>query len=102
MFWTKWYFAISVCVGVTACVAHSSPAADQGEMGFHFSLDGQFRYGNITGFVQVPRGGGAGTTSHERPKFDEIGINHAAIGNPSLTLGWNDHNIYGGARIVGL
>jgi len=71
-------------------------------MGFPLSLDGQFRYGNITGFVQVPRGGGAGTTSNERPKFNELGINHAAIGDPSLTLGWNDHNIYGGARIVRL
>src|SRR5690349_7998176 len=26
----------------------------------------------------------------------------AAIGDPSLTLGWNDHNIYAGASIVSL
>ena len=77
-------------------------AQDHGETGFHASLDGEFRYGNIKGFVQIPRGGGAGTTSSERPKFDEIGIDQAAIGAPSVTLGWNNHNIYGLARIIRL
>jgi hypothetical protein len=55
----------------------------------------QIRYGNIDGFVQIPRGGGAGTTSGERPTFAEIGFNHAAIGAPAVALGWNNHNIYG-------
>jgi len=75
---------------------------DQAETGFHASLDGEFRYGNITGFLQIPRGGAVGSTSNERPKFDEIGINQAPIGAPSLTLGWNAHNIYGLARIISL
>ena len=102
MFWRKWY--VGICVfGITAALL-CSPARgqDQQELGFHFSLDGQFRYGNISGFVQIPRGGGAGTTSNERPKFDELGINQAAIGAPSLTLGWNNHNLYGGASIIRL
>ena len=88
MFWTRWYIGICVCVGIAASFI-CSPAwgQDQPATGFHFSLDGQFRYGNISGFVQVPRGGGAGTTSNERPKFDELGINQAAIGVPSATLG---------------
>ena len=47
-------------------------------------------------------GGSAGSTSNERPKFNEIGINQAAIGAPSLTVGWNNHNIYGVARIIRL
>jgi hypothetical protein len=103
MFWTRWYIGICVCVGIAASFI-CSPAwgQDQPATGFHFSLDGQFRYGNISGFVQVPRGGGAGTTSNERPKFDELGINQAAIGVPSLTLGWNNHNLYGGASIIRL
>ena len=101
MFWRK--FRICGFVGIVASLTFSLAwGQDQREMGFHFSVDGQFRYGNITGFVQVPRGGGAGTTSNERPKFDELGTNQAAIGDPSLTLGWNDHNIYAGASIVRL
>src|SRR5262249_15981421 len=54
MFWRKWY--IGICVfGITAALL-CSPARgqDQQELGFHFSLDGQFRYGNISGFVQIP------------------------------------------------
>ena len=86
MFWTKCYFG--VLIGTVACLTNSIAwGQKQGETGFHFSLDGQFRYGNITGFVQVPRGGGVATTSNERPKFDELGINQAAIGDPSLTVG---------------
>ena len=90
-----WLFGTSFFVGIIAFGCSQVWAQDQGETGFHASLDGEFRYGNIEGFVQIPRGGGAGTTSSERPKFDEIGINQAAIGAPSLTLGWNNHNIYG-------
>lgn len=88
-------------VGIIAFGCSQVWAQDPGETGFA-SVDGEFRYGNIQGFVQIPRGGGAGTTSSERPKFDEIGINQAAIGAPSLTLGWNNHNIYGVARIIRL
>ena len=103
MVWTKRYATICIFFGIAAPLTNSTVwGQDQPESGFHFSLDGKFRYGNITGFVQVPRGGGVGTTSNERPKFDELGINQAAIGDPSLTLGWNDHNIYAGASIVRL
>jgi len=103
MVWTNRYAAICIFLGIVASLTNSVAwGQDQGEMGFHLSFDGEFRYGNITGFVQVPRGGGVGTTSNERPKFDELGINQAAIGDPSLTLGWNDHNIYAGASIVRL
>lgn len=97
-----WLFGTSFSVGIIAFGCSQVWAQDQAEIGFHASLGGEFRYGNIEGFVQIPRGGGAGTTSSERPKFDEMGINQAAIGAPSLTLGWNNHNIYGLARIIRL
>ena len=96
-----WLLRTSFFVGIIACGYSQVWAQDPGETGFHASLDGEFRYGNIQGFIQIPRGGGVGTTSNERPKFDEIGINQATIGAPSLTLGWNNHNIYGVARISG-
>ena len=102
MFWTKWHIGTCVFGIIAFFLCSLAWAQDQGEMGFHFSVDGQFRYGNISGFVQIPRGGGVGTTSNERPKFDELGINQAAIGVPSLTLGWNNHNLYGGASIIRL
>jgi hypothetical protein len=72
------------------------------DTGFHASLDGSFRYGNINGFLQIPKGGGPGTTSNERPKFHEIGINQAPIGDASLGLEWDNHAIYAGARFVRL
>jgi hypothetical protein len=97
-----WLFGTSFLVGVIAFDYSPIWAQDSPETGFHASLDGEFRYGNIEGFVQIPRGGGAGTTSSERPKFSEIGINHAAIGVPSIAVGWNNHNVYGLANIIRL
>ena len=47
-------------------------------------------------------GGGSGTTSNERPKFHEIGINQAPIGDVSLGLEWDNNAIYAGARLVRL
>jgi hypothetical protein len=75
-----WLLATSFFVGIIAFGYSRIWAQDSRETGFHASVDGQFRYGNIEGFVQIPRGGGAGSTSNERPKFDEMGINQAAIG----------------------
>jgi len=97
-----WLVGTSFFVGVIVFDYSPIWAQDSPETGFHASLDGEFRYGNIDGFVQIPRGGGAGTTSSERPTFSEIGINRAAIGAPSVALGWNNHNIYGVARIIRL
>jgi hypothetical protein len=74
----------------------------QSETGFHASLDGSFRYGNINGFLQIPKGGGIGSTSNDRPKFHEIGINQAPIGDAALTLGWNNNELYAGGRFVRL
>jgi len=97
-----WYLGVSLFVGIVASSSRQVWGQDQGETGFHVSLDGEFQYGNITGFVQIPKGGSPGSTSSDRPKFNELGIDHAAIGDPSLTLEWNDHDIYAGAHIVRL
>jgi hypothetical protein len=74
----------------------------QEETGFHASFDGSFRYGNISGFLQIPKGGGPGTTSNERPTFHEIGINQAPVGSTALTLEWGNHEIYTGANFIRL
>ena len=97
-----WCLGFFLFVGLAGSSSSQAWGQDKGETGFHLSLDGEFRYGNITGFVQVPKGGGPGSTSSHRPTFNELGIHHAAIGDPSLTLEWNEHDIYAGASIIRL
>jgi len=97
-----WHLGTVFLVGIIAFGFDQVWTQDPAETGFHASLDGEFRYGSIQGFRQIPRGGDVGSTSSERPKFDEMGINQAAIGAPSLTLGWNNHNIYALARLIRL
>jgi hypothetical protein len=88
-------------VGLTVLACSQSWVRQQ-ETGFHASLDGSFRYGNISGFLQIPKGGGVGSTSNDRPKFHEIGINQAPIGDAGLTLGWGNNELYADARFVRL
>jgi hypothetical protein len=58
---TKWHIGIFVFVGIAASLTYRpARGQDQPATGFHFSLDGQFRYGNISGFVQIPRAGEQG------------------------------------------
>src|SRR5215470_1830573 len=100
----RWKVLLSgacVFVGVTVS-ACSQKWVRQEETGFHASMDGEFRYGNISGFLQIPKGGGVGSTSNDRPKFSEIGIHQAPIGDAGLTLGWNNNELYAGARFIRL
>ena len=96
-----WLLGTCLLVGMT--LSACSPSwIRQPETGFHASLDGSFRYGNISGFLQIPKGGGVGSTSNDRPRFNEIGIHQAPIGDAALTLGWDNNEIYAGARFVRL
>ena len=88
-----------VGIAVSAC---SHNWVRQDETGFHASLDGSFRYGNISGFLQIPKGGGVGSTSNDRPKFHEIGIDQVPIGDTAVTLSWDNNEVYGVARFVRL
>ena len=97
-----WLIGICLLVSVFLLSCSQSWIRQAPEKGFHGSLDGSFRYGNINGFLQIPSGGGPGTTSNARPKLHEIGINHAPIGDPSVTLEWGDNQIYAGARFARL
>jgi len=100
----KWKIWLSeaclfVVMAISAC---SQNWVRQEETGFHASMDGSFRYGNINGFLQIPKGGGVGSTSNDRPKFSEIGIHQAPIGDAGLTLDWNNHELYAAARFIRL
>jgi len=95
-----WLLGTSFFVGIIACGYSQVWAQDPGETGFHASLDGEFRYGNIQGFIQIPRGGGVGTTSNERLKFDELVINSSSICAMSFTLCLKYFIIYGVCRVI--
>ena len=74
----------------------------QPEEGFHAAADAAFLYGPIRGYLQTPAGGNPGTTSHDRPTFDELGIHTAPMVDASVAAGWGAHDFYGGARVIDL
>lgn len=82
--------------------ACGGPWVRQQAEGFRAALDTSFRYAKSHGFLQIPRGGQPGTTSNRRPKLDEVGIHTVGMGDASLSAGWGNHSLYGGARIVRL
>jgi len=72
------------------------------EQGFRASADAMFLYGPIRGYVQTPAGGNPGTTSHNRPTFNELGIHTAPMLDALVTAGWGSHDLYGGVRLIQL
>jgi hypothetical protein len=57
------------------------------EAPFRSSLDGGVRYGHASGFIQIPKGGEAGTTDKQRPTFREVGITEALEEQANLSIG---------------
>ncbi len=72
------------------------------ERGIHTTIEGSLRYGPVSGFVQTPNGGAAGTTSPRRPTLRELNINEVLSPEVTLGLSWRDHGLYGGASLVRL
>lgn len=97
-----WLLGTCLLFGLILSAYSQTWVRQEPDTGFDACLDGSFRYGNINGFLQIPKGGGFGTTSNERPTFHEIGINQAPIGDASLGLAWDNHATYAGARFVRL
>lgn len=64
-----------------------------------FEVSGDLQYGSIDGFFQTPSGGRHGTTSHERPTFDELGINNVLSFDGSLDAHWKMHTLTVGAQL---
>ncbi len=67
-----------------------------------FGFEGVFLYGPIDGYLQTPRGGGEGTTSAQRPTFDELGYDRVSLFDGSGRVWWDRHIVYGGAQIIRL
>lgn len=51
-------------------------------------------FGNIDGFVQIPKGGQFGTTSERRPEFEELGIDNISYPELLLTAKWDKFSMY--------
>ncbi|AYZ73147.1 hypothetical protein EGX98_03240 [Fusobacterium necrophorum] len=45
--------------------------------------------GKMDGFVQIPKGGQYGTTSKERPTFEELGVNYVYYPEITFTTKWD-------------
>jgi hypothetical protein len=83
--------------------APSGPSNDDRD--FTLSLAGTFLYGDVRGYVQTPSGGEPGTTSKQRPKFSEIGVENATIGDGQLTATFGEqqrNEVYVGGQFIRL
>lgn len=59
-----------------------------------YSLKYFHNFGTIDGFVQIPKGGKAGTSTDRRPEFNELGIKNISYPELSLTAKWDKFNMY--------
>lgn len=73
-----------------------------GETQFAVNIGSAFLHGSIDGFLQTPAGGNPGTTSSERPTFDELGFNTVSIYDGYVGVNRGRHEILVGAQFVRL
>lgn len=79
---------------IISCVAHAKNSS------INFATS--FLTGPISGFVQIPAGGQAGTTSHHQPTFKDLGIKHNNNYDLFLGLNWQQLTFYGGYQYIQL
>src|SRR5262245_22896873 len=97
---------MKTCVGVLlVSLAISALGADevdrvQNPDPFVVTIKGSFNFGPIEGFLQTPTGGHPGTSSLERPSFDELGIDNVAFYDAGLDLQWRSARLYGGYQFI--
>jgi hypothetical protein len=91
---------VSFVMCTTLCAQDANRSIDDTD--WRFSLDVSYLYGDVSGYVQTPAGGQAGTTSRHRPRFSEIGIDNASIIDAEARAGWHNEELYLGAQIVRL
>jgi hypothetical protein len=66
------------------------------------TIQGSANFGAISGFLQTPTGGRPGSSSKQRPTFEELGINDAWFYDARLDLQWHRLRLYGGYQFVRL
>lgn len=95
------WFCLMACLLSTAAIARAELAAPP-ETDFRVAATGGFLYGPAKGFVQVPAGGQPGSTSHNRPRLGEVGIDSASVGTFTLSGMWGDNEAFAGGEIIRL
>jgi len=66
----------------------------------HLSLTGQFLWGPVAGYTQIAAGAKKKTTSHQRPRLSQLGIDHATIPDLELAATYGPHQFFVGAQII--
>lgn len=61
-----------------------------------------YQYSPIRGYLQTPHGGEPGTTSENRPTFEELNIDTVSLVSSSLLISRNRHNFYGRIQLAHL
>jgi hypothetical protein len=104
----------TMCIGLTVYAEPDTPGENkapmslfgwthfEAEKGFHLLFDASGSYGPIQGYAQTPLGGAPSSTSNKRPKFEELGIDMMTMVNLSLSVGKDQHSIYGAVHLVDL
>jgi len=67
-----------------------------------FSIGAQIYYGRIDGYAQTPLGGEPGSTSHQRPRFSELGMDNAWSGRVSFAANWQHQEGFADAEDIGM
>jgi hypothetical protein len=69
---------------------------------FRADAGASFLLGSIDGYLQTPAGGSLGTTSIDRPTFEELGIKRVYGGDFWADVSYGHHGLYVGGRITRL
>src|SRR6266566_929454 len=90
-----------ICWGVLLLVGAISQLAAGAQKGeFHLTLESQWMWGPVSGYLQTPSGGQPGTTSRHRPTLEELGIDTASIFDGEIRPGVGDHELYVGGQWI--
>ena len=94
----------AICIFLVALAVGTAVAQEVRESpeGVTIGIQGSFNFGRIDGYLQTPTGGHPGTSSKQRPKFNELGINDVAFYDTSVNMRWRDLRVYGEYEFIRL
>lgn len=91
-------------LAICSLISWSASAAQDVSNGWPVSITtrGQFSYGAMDGFVQMPAGGTPGSSSPERPTLDELDIDSAGFYDVLAAVNWRSWRLYAGYQAIPL
>lgn len=91
----KKLISITLILAVTCTITYA-----QDHLPFSINFIAGFRTGPTSGFVQIPQGGQAGTTSYHQPTLNDLGIKHDNNYDLLLKFNWQKLTFYGGYQNI--